>query len=111
MNAVYFYVFLTSCAILFVIPLLFVYHSVYEDGLIGRCFLLGMSFGAATFLMEIGFGEQYDMLPQTVFLVACFAGFLCWHLFRFHTRVLRKKRDEAMGPRETQRSTPWISSP
>jgi hypothetical protein len=83
--------FLVACAILFVVPLVFVTHNVYEDGLIGRIGLLGISFSAATFLMEWAGGAEYQILPQTEMLVDSFAVFLIWHLFRFHRRVLQVK--------------------
>lgn len=86
MNAI----FLGSCFVLVVVPLVFVVHSVYQDGFFGRIGLLGIAFFSATYLLEWFFGdEEYEMSPQTVMLVACFAIFLCWHLFRFHRRVLR----------------------
>ncbi len=98
------YIFVFACAVLFIVPLYFVMHSVYDDGLIGRVGLLGISFSAATFLLEFADGQEYDMLPQTVFMAVMFAWFLCWHLFRFERRVLVRK---AKG--ENQEST-WISS-
>ena len=103
------YIFLVSCAILFLIPVLFVMNDVYDDGLIGRVFLLGISFASATFLMEFAAGDsEYVILPQTVFLVASFAGFLCWHLFRFHRRVLKHEEGvKSWGTREERRSK-WI---
>ena len=52
-------------AVLFVIPVLFVMNDVYEDGLIGRIFLLGISFGSATFLLEIMSGtKQYSYFVE-----------------------------------------------
>ena len=82
--------FLIACSILFVVPLIFVTHNVYQDGVFGRIGLLGISFSSSLFLMEATVGVQYDILPQTVFLAWAFAVFLVWHLFRFHCRVLRK---------------------
>lgn len=91
-------IFIVACIALFIVPVWFVINKVYEDGFIGRVGLLGISFSAATFLMEFAFGEQeYELLPQTVMLASCFAIFLCWHLFRFERRVLRK-RQGVMGP-------------
>lgn len=89
MNALALAAFLAACLILFVVPLVFVLHGVYEDGLIGRIFLLGISFSAATFLMEWFLGdEEYEVLPQTVLMTVAFAGFLVWHLFRWHRKVV-----------------------
>ena len=85
------YLFLASCLVLVVVPVVFVVHDVYEDGLVGRIGLLGISFSAATFLLEWAGGSEYEMLPQTAMLTAFFTLFLVWHLFRFHRRVLRER--------------------
>lgn len=85
-------IFFTSCTVLCVIPVWFVVNKVYEDGLVGRISLLGISFAAVTFLLENFFGDDnYEILPQTVMLVTFFAVFLCWHLFRFHRRILKQR--------------------
>ena len=94
------FIFLASCAVLCLVPVLFVLNDVYEDGLVGRVGLLGISFSAATFILEWANGEEYQMLPQTVFMVAMFAWFLCWHLFRFHTRVMRKQKQKDENQRQ-----------
>ena len=86
------YIFLVACAVLFIVPLIFVVNDVYEDGFFGRVALLGISFSSATFLLEMANGQDYDMLPQTVVLTASFALFILWHLARFHMRVLRKQK-------------------
>lgn len=86
----------TVCmCILTVVPLVFVYNRVYDDGIIGRGALMGISFASATFLMEMVTGEVYGILTQTLMLVVAFTVFLLWHLWRFHRRVLmlRGKRD------------------
>lgn len=90
-------IFITSCGLLFLVPLLFVVNSVYEDGLIGRVSLLTISFIAATFLFEEFLGDGYDMLPQTVALIAAFTVFLIWHLLRFHRRVLKRRGKAPCG--------------
>lgn len=83
-------IFLVACLVLLIVPIYFVTHKVYEDGFFGRIGLLGVSFSAATFLLEWIDGEGFEVLPQTVMMVSCFALFLCWHLFRFHRRVVCK---------------------
>lgn len=80
------------CAVLMVVPVVFVLHKVYEDGFFGRCGLLGISFTSATFLLEWWSGEEYQMLPQTVALVLAFTVFICWHLIRFHIRIVLARR-------------------
>jgi hypothetical protein len=87
MNAI----FIAACIVLLVVPVVFVMHSVYQDGFFGRVGLLGVAFSSATFLGEWATGTEYEILPQTVLMVSAFAVFLCWHLFRFHRRVLRTK--------------------
>lgn len=85
-------VFLAACGVLFFVPLYFVINHVYQDGIIGRASLLGISFIAGTFVAEALFGDtQYDIPLQITLLVLAFTAFLCWHLWRFHRRVLRRK--------------------
>lgn len=86
MNAI----FLISCSVLTAVPLYFVWHRVYEDGLFGRLSLLGISFMAFTFVIEWIEGEGFEVLPQTALFFAFVAVFLTWHLIRFHRRVICK---------------------
>lgn len=95
-------IFMVCCLVLFVVPLVFVSHKVYQDGVVGRMALCGIAFAAATFLLEYFWnGEEYELLPQTVMLTASFTVFLCWHLWRFHNRVVvarrRKMEDTVPG--------------
>lgn len=85
-------IFMACCMVLVVVPIVFVLHKVYQDGVFGRIGLLGIAFGAATFLLEWFGGEEYDIMPQTTFLVFSFMVFLCWHLFRFHNRVVLARK-------------------
>jgi divalent metal cation (Fe/Co/Zn/Cd) transporter len=84
------------CAVLAAIPLAFIFHNVYEDGLIGRAGLAGISFSAALLLLAwfdydaFPIFPFYESLPLLVLEVMFFAVFLMWHLFRFHRRVLRR---------------------
>lgn len=82
--------FLIACSVLLVVPIYFVTHSVYEDGVFGRIGLCGVSFASAAFLLEWFEGDGFEVMPQTVLMVSMFALFLIWHLLRFHRRVLRK---------------------
>lgn len=85
-------IFWASCGTLFMVPLWFVWHRVYADGIVGRAALLMISFSSATFPLEEMLDDDvhWDMQPQTVALVAAFAMFLVWHLMRFHRRVVRE---------------------
>lgn len=85
-------IFLVACVVLFLVPPWFVVNSVYQDGVIGRAGLLGISFGAAIFLAEAAFGTPIYAPPLFVWLAAFFAIFMVWHLFRFHRRVLKNGR-------------------
>ena len=85
-------IFMVCCIVLVVVPLYFVANQVYQDGLIGRCGLLGISFFSATFPMEWAVGAKYEMMWQSTLLVLSFTVFLCWHLCRFHSRVLMERR-------------------
>lgn len=90
--------FLIACGVLFVVPISFVVHKVYDDGLVGRIGLLGVSFSAALFLLHALAGalddkvEKLPVPPGMVLMACCFAIFLVWHLFRFHRRVLLHRR-------------------
>lgn len=96
-------IFLISCSILTVVPLLFVWNRVYQDGILGRVGLLGISFASSTYLIEkVLVGTRYDVLPQTAAFFAFVAVFLCWHLFRFHARVLRISRAEKIAANDGQ---------
>ncbi len=86
------WIFTIACIVLFVVPPLFVWHQVYQDGLFGRLGLLGISFFAFLVLGETVGGESYGTSPEVALLVASFALFLVWHLFRFHSRVLKIRR-------------------
>ena len=86
-------IFLGACAILFAVPVWFVVHQDYNDGLIGRIALLGISFAAATFIMEASLGDsEYTMLPQTVMLTGFAALYFVWKMVRFRNRILKQKK-------------------
>lgn len=94
-------VFYFACIVLAVVPLIFVYHKVYKDGIVGRASLLGISFVAILWLMDVT--DKYfdgEDLPVVSNRGMCFtvlvAIFLVWHLARFHGRVLR--RDDIKYP-------------
>lgn len=91
-------VFLFACLVLGVVPVLFVLNKVYEDGVVGRAFLLAIAFFAWTFLIERFNGVRYDVLPQTAGFAVAVAGFLCWHLWRFHRRVLKRRAEGKAWP-------------
>lgn len=96
-------IFLISCSILAALPLLFVVNKVYQDGVLGRMGLLGISFSAWTYLIEkFLVGTHYDVLPQTAAFFAFVALFLSWHLFRFHSRVLKIARAEKRASNDGQ---------
>jgi hypothetical protein len=82
---------LVSCVVLFVVPLFFVAHSVYKDGVIGRASLLAISFTSAGILMEAALGTAFYVPSIFVILITAFAVFTVWHLARFHIRVLKKQ--------------------
>lgn len=83
--------FLVACAVLFVVPLVFVAHRVYRDGVLGRLALLCIAFAAFMFLAEAIAGQPFYVPPLVVLLVVSFAVFMVWHLFRFHCRVLKQR--------------------
>ncbi len=85
--------------VLALVPLYFVASEVYKDGIVGRGALLCISFASWSFIMDslIG-GAQYQVLKQTALLVVAFAAFLCWHLWRFHSRVVKKMKARVCPP-------------
>lgn len=86
-------IFYSTCMVLFIVPLIFVYHQVYKDGVVGRGALLGISFIAATWLMDLFIYDDAPLDPSNrgVLFAIMVAVFMVWHLFRFHRRVLSKK--------------------
>ena len=88
-------VFMMCCAVLVAVPLYFVSHRVYKDGVFGRIGLCGISFFASTFLMEWATGEEYQMMWQSTLLVLSFTVFLTWHLVRFHLRYVLEQRSSS----------------
>lgn len=81
---------LIACAALFVVPVVFVWNEVYEDGFFGRLGLIGISISALIVGLKIyARGWVY---PEVAMLLASFAVFLVWHLCRFHRRVLTSER-------------------
>jgi hypothetical protein len=83
---------ITVCLVaLFVIPLVFVANRVYNDGVIGRLALFGISGAAGLALMGVARGYDYFYGPETTILIVSFTAFLIWHLFRFHRMVLSHK--------------------
>ena len=91
--------FVAACAVLFVVPIVFVHHRVYNDGLVGRFALVGISSMAGLVLLESFFGRGYGISAEVSLLVVSFACFIAWHLWRFHRRVvLEQARAEHIGP-------------
>ena len=81
------YIFLVSVLVLFVVPVVFVWHSVYDDGLLGRVALVGISFSSFIFALKIYSLGTWNPWPETVLLMASFATFLSWHLWKFTRRI------------------------
>jgi uncharacterized membrane protein len=84
-------------AILAVIPWFFIINKVYADGVIGRAFLGSISVFALGLGMQIKQGWIVGILPETSLLIASLTGFLIWHLWRFHRRVLRRDKKRPGG--------------
>lgn len=84
--------FLMACAMLAVFPLAFVFSKAYNDRVLGRLALLGISFAAWTYLIEFAMGLRYNALPQTVMIFWCVAVYLGWHYIRFYLRTIRMQR-------------------
>ena len=83
---------LAACAVLFIVPIVFVWNDVYEDGFFGRIGLIGISFSSMVFGLKII--ERGYVWPESEILLVSFAIFLMWHLCRFHRRVLTTRKAE-----------------
>lgn len=94
---------ITVCSlVLMIVPAIFVWHKVYHDGVVGRLALGGMSVAAGIVLLKILFdAHSYAIPPEIVAMMSLYALFLCWHLWRFHRRVLR--RDQCQPDCEADR--------
>jgi len=75
----------------------FIWHDVYEDGIIGRAALCGICGFAFMIGLQIVTGTEFNPVPETAWLIFSFSVFLTWHLFRFHGRILRQRKGEAVG--------------
>ena len=82
-----------ACLVLTIVPLLFVWNDVYEDGFLGRISLSMISFSAAILGVKEWDTPRLYVHPETVFLLVSAAIFLCWHLWRFHRRVLMPRKE------------------
>ena len=88
-----FILFYGSCLVLATVPMYFIFHKVYKDGLIGKFGLIGISLTAWSYLLDLAsMGHDYPVVSnRQLALTLMFAVFLIWHLFRFHRRVLNKE--------------------
>ena len=75
-------------------------YCKYDDGLVGRVCLGGMVFFGALVLIEAT-SVRYEIAPELALFLAAAAGFHCWHLWRFHRRMLRLRALEREDPERT----------
>ena len=85
-------IFITSMAVLFLVPVIFIYHEVYDDGVFGRFALGGISLFSGIILLEEVFDTHWDVPAELTLLCGSAAIFMIWHLVRFHRRVVVSKR-------------------
>lgn len=100
--------FWAALGVLATLPLYFVYNRVYKDGVIGRMALLAISFNAWVILLDTFLGDEatkYHPTPPAVGLTLAVAGFLVWHLYRFHYRVVQRM-DKTCACETERRTTP-----
>lgn len=81
--------YMVLCAMLTVVPLVLVFTPAYDDGVVGRVGLLLVSFMAATIVMEMIEGVEYDPLPQGVYMLLGFTIYLTWHTIKFYRRAYK----------------------
>lgn len=95
--------------VLTLVPPVFVYHKVYQDGVFGRVGLLLISIFAGCMFLEQVLGDGYEFPKLLVGLLVAAALFICWHLFRFHTRVVSKRGPTPCGLQD-QIGCPYVGS-
>lgn len=81
-----------ALVVLIIVPLTFIWHEVYRDGVVGRLGLGAISLFAIVCLARFHDGKL-QMPVEVACLVIAFAVFLVWHLLRFHSRVVKQRRD------------------
>lgn len=92
------WVYFVACIVLATVPWYFIYRRVYDDGLIGRVFLAGIAaIAAIVVLVTLTTDWFYDTGIETALLTCFMAGFLIWHLFRFHFRARRARGTAPCG--------------
>lgn len=84
---------------LFVVPLVFIWHDVYDDGVFGRISLGGvvlMSFISMVLILDghkICDPSEATLPLALAWLTIAYSVFITWHLFRFHRRVLHAQQN------------------
>lgn len=92
------WVFLLACCVLATVPWYFIYRKVYDDGVLGRVFLGGIAaIAAIVVLASLTTERYYNVGWEAAIVVAFCAGFLCWHLYRFHTRASKSAGRKPCG--------------
>lgn len=103
-------------AVLLLVPPWFIKNRVYNDGVVGRLALSGIVICAFAILGQAAISyfdawmacpewpafkassyksAGYSVVWEEAWLAVAFAGFMLWHLIRFHRRVLRGHLNEA----------------
>ena len=86
---------ISSLMVLVVVPMWFICHRVYKDGVLGRIALAGIVFNAAIMLgAHFLDGWVYNLPYEVIVLISSFACFIVWHLYRFERRVVQSKKAE-----------------
>ena len=96
-----------SSLVSLVVAYVFISHSVYDDGLIGRIGLAGIGGTSALVVMQAVFGQGLIIQPVVALQAGAFAGFLVWHLTRFHSRILKQRKAD---PEKTAEWKPQIKA-
>lgn len=89
--------------VLAVVPILFVWDEVYQDGLVGRVSLVTISFSSVVFILRLSNGEIGHLWPETQLIIIAFAVFLIWSLIRFQNRVRKVLKNGK--PKDEERRT------
>jgi len=86
------YIFAISTVVLFVVPVVLVWKREYDDGLVGRIALVGLSFSSFIFGLKVFGMGLFHPWPETVLLLTSCATFMAWHLWRFTRRLKREEQ-------------------
>lgn len=76
-------IYLIALAVLLVVSVFLIMWPHYEDGLVGKLFLIVIAITSASVLVGAWDGVRYEPITETVAVAVGAAGFMARHLYRF----------------------------